>query len=440
MNPVPLPKGFEKSLSMIDEVHRKQLMDALEDKSPTSIRINSRKFDFDGELETVHWSDHGYYLQERPTFNSDPFWHAGVYYVQEASSMVIGSIVGKLRKQFEGNIRVLDLCASPGGKSTDIADALLEVDVLVSNDVINSRVRPLQENVVRWGKLNHFITNQDAKYFQQKSGLFDLMVIDAPCSGEGMFRKDPKARTEWSEDLIRLCHARQVRILNDSWSTLKEGGYLIYSTCTFNEIENELTISKFLESNDAELVELDFDEAWNIHQNGTGFFRLFPNLCRGEGFSFCVLKKLEEAPRPKRKMSSKKPKSIQMFDMDLVERDGSLFPASIDLVSDLDVIYSGMELGVFKKSKFLPAHRLAMLSSVNFQIEFRESELTYSQSIQFLRKEGFELGGEKGFTLLKYRNQNLGWINHLGNRFNNLYPTNMRILTRADYTQDPNIL
>ena len=116
MNPVPLPKGFEKSLSMIDEVHRKQLMDALEDKSPTSIRINSRKYDFSEELETVHWSDHGYYLRERPTFNSDPFWHAGVYYVQEASSMVIGSIVGRLRKQFEGNIIVLDLCASPGGQ------------------------------------------------------------------------------------------------------------------------------------------------------------------------------------------------------------------------------------------------------------------------------------------------------------------------------------
>ena len=441
MSDIPIPRGFEQSLSVLSEAGRKELMEALESEVPTSLRINDRKWPYSMPGQKVNWSGQGYYLPERPIFNSDPLWHAGAYYVQEASSMIIGSVAKGLRAKFDRAIKGLDLCASPGGKSTDLASVLSDDDILVSNEVISSRVRPLQENVLRWGKLNHFITNKDARYFKDHPGTFDLMVIDAPCSGEGMFRKDHKARQEWSQDLVKLCHARQVRILKDAWPALNEGGFLIYSTCTFNEIENEQTISTFLQEHDAEIVNFEFERDWSLVEADTGFFRMFPHLCKGEGFSFCVLKKLRAEEVPKwRRTSQEKAKSREIYGLNLLEIGGKLFPASQDLIVQLDVLSPGMELGSFKKEKFIPSHRLAMLSHEAVEINCHQSALSYSQSMQFLRKETFDLAGERGFTLLKYKDQSLGWINHLGNRFNNLYPTNMRVLTRAVYNEDPNIL
>ncbi len=263
----------------------------------TSIRINPRKLIKPEADNTsgVPWCSNGFYLNERPVFTLDPLFHAGTYYVQEASSMFTWHIVQQLKLD-ENPITALDLCAAPGGKSTLLASVLHPDSLLISNEIIKPRASVLVGNLSRWGNANSIVTNNDPKVFGGWQGQVDLLLADAPCSGSGMFRKDPDTIDEWSEQNVELCAQRQQRILADSLPVLKEGGYLIYSTCSYSEKENEEILDWLMDSHALESVRITKDPDWGIiesqslrhHAYG---YRFYPHLVKGEGFFVAVLRK-----------------------------------------------------------------------------------------------------------------------------------------------------
>src|SRR5690606_35373595 len=239
-----------------------QFQTAIDQPSRTSIRLNPFKsFSSAWPQSPIPWSKDGYFLEERPSFTLDPAIHAGAYYVQEASSMFIEHVLNSLaipRGVY------LDLSAAPGGKSTLLSSYLGHEGLLVANEVIQSRAQILKENLIKWGLGNAVVTNNDPDHFEPLEGFFDLVLVDAPCSGEGMFRKDPQAREEWSPDNVQLCSARQKRIMDKAGALVKGGGYLLYSTCTFNEQENEDMIRFLTEEFAFEPVKIPLDASWNI--------------------------------------------------------------------------------------------------------------------------------------------------------------------------------
>ena len=240
---ISLPPAFTERMQQLLGNESETFFQALVSESPTSIRLNPEKtvntdLPFSELLSRqVPWCSNGYYLKERPSFTSDPLLHGGAYYVQEASSMFLQVVLQQITE--DTPLRVLDLCAAPGGKSTLLANNLPKDSLLVSNEVIKSRASILKENIIKWGYDHIVVTNSDPNRFTGMKGAFDMILVDAPCSGEGMFRKDEKAITEWSENNLRLCEERQKRILSDVWDALAPGGYLVYSTCTYNPGENE---------------------------------------------------------------------------------------------------------------------------------------------------------------------------------------------------------
>ena len=263
---------------------------------PTSIRVNPFK---KMELKTqqpVRWCPDGHYLDTRPSFTFDPLFHAGCYYVQEASSMFIDHVLKYVRPNRENPIKIFDLCAAPGGKSTLINSAISSNDLLVANEIIKTRVPVLCDNLNRWGTSNTIVTNNDPKDFSRLTGIFDIILVDAPCSGSGMFRKDPTAMNEWSEANVNLCHQRQERILADIYPALKEDGYLIYSTCSYSHQENEDILDWLCREFDMETVRIPIYMEWGIvetqspEKNAWGY-RFYPDKVKGEGlFAACLRK------------------------------------------------------------------------------------------------------------------------------------------------------
>jgi 16S rRNA C967 or C1407 C5-methylase (RsmB/RsmF family) len=245
---IQLPLDFKQRMqAQLGAVNFALFEESLNAPTPVSIRLNPTKLKKELPLEKVAWAEQGYYLKERPLFVADPLWHAGAYYVQEASSMALEQAFKKIKELNNGQLSLLDLCAAPGGKSTHIASLLNENDVLVSNEVIRTRVPVLNENLTKWGFPNIIITNSDSKDFEHCGEVFDVIVVDAPCSGEGLFRKDENAVNEWSTANAEMCSLRQKRIVDQIINCLKPGGFIIYSTCTYNPNENELQVKNLCE-------------------------------------------------------------------------------------------------------------------------------------------------------------------------------------------------
>ena len=285
-----IPEGFRELLSdSLGEGEAGRLIEALGGEPPVSVRANPAKIAAEelrkhfGELaaDPVEWSPEAFYLNGRPSFTLDPMFHAGAYYVQEASSMYVGKILRGIIGEAREPLRILDLCAAPGGKSTDAASAIRKGDLLVANEVIGSRASILAENLTTWGVPGTVVTNSDPAAFGKLKGFFDILIVDAPCSGEGMFRKDPRAAAEWSPENVALCASRQRRILADSWPCLRPGGTIIYSTCTFNRFEDE-------------------DNAgWIASELGAGLpeqRHFLPGRDKGEGFYCALLRKNGDEP------------------------------------------------------------------------------------------------------------------------------------------------
>lgn len=415
------------------------MLAAIEEPPITSIRINKHKWNQPVPLQNIPWNPQGFWLPRRPFFTGDPLFHAGAYYVQEASSMILGSIVAQLKLMTHEPIRVLDLCGAPGGKSTDVLNQLQSEDLLVTNEVIRARSSILSENITKWGTPNVVVTNNDPADFNKLGGFFDLMLIDAPCSGEGLFRKDPRAIDEWSEEGVMHCSARQKRIIADAWESLREGGFLIYSTCTYNLHENE-EVLEWLNSNaDVSSVTLKIPSHYHISErNGIKLYKALPHRMQGEGFSFFAVRKEQKTTTSKIKKIRKVSRSkwnIPGLDGALYQEGEHIYKWCTEHEQDVFLLNSmlkcmkkGVHVGVEKKNKWVPSHELAMFA--NTPTPFSRVDIDGVQAIKFLRKEPFELEMQgKGYFLVVYRGIALGWINYLGNRFNNLYPTNWRIMT-----------
>ncbi len=424
------------------------LLEALSTDSPTSIRINTAKFHAPVQLEKVPWSTNGYYLQERPSFTLDPLMHAGAYYVQEASSMFLEEVV-KQSVDLSQPLRVLDLCAAPGGKSTLLASILSQGSLLVSNEVIKSRAEILAENMTKWGAPNVVVSNNDPRDFDRLEGFFDVIVVDAPCSGEGLFRKDPNAINEWSPDNAHLCSDRQRRILMDVWPALKPGGVLIYSTCTYNPAENEQNIQWLSEQTELEPVSLSVDAGLNIREvqaaNNVVGYQFMPHLVKGEGFFVCAVRKLDgdewQAPRKDKSPlapTGKKEQAevapwltderdyFQHYENILAMPQGDN-PAWGAVIRELRIVQAGVLVAEVKKKNLVPAPALA-LSTIFKKDTFPAWELDLRQALQYLRKEEWPIDREKdGWHLMSYEQLPLGWIKRIATRFNNYYPLHWRI-------------
>ncbi len=445
MKKIELPEAFVKRVSE-DTFLGLSLLDALNEEQPTAIRINSLKGPsiFTG-LNPIPWSKNGFYLEERPVFTLDPHFHGGRYYPQEAGSQFIDSILRQLSLPEEPV--VLDLCAAPGGKSTLIADFLAGKGLLLANEVIQSRSRILKENLTKWGAKNTLVSNNDPEDFESLTNTFDCILIDAPCSGEGMFRKDQEARNEWSVESVNLCAARQKRIVMDVWDSLKPNGYLIYSTCTFNEQENEANVKWILNQTDSELVSTDLPLA-KKGRGEIGHYAL-PSELKTEGFYVVVIRKLGEERIQKNK--SKKKSSLTRIKAenwmnDWVSTDESEFvqwnnylfavpSGKLELIenlhSKLRIIKLGTELGEISRKGLIPNEALA-LSVGLLSNQFPDIALSKDEALHYLKGETFTLSGKQGFNTVSFEGTKLGWIKHLGNRFNNLYPKEWRIRMRVD--------
>lgn len=292
-----LPSDFiTRTRTLLGEAQFEKLYEALQHDTPVSIRLNRNKCQsVPPESTPVPWCETGYYLNIRPTFTFDPLFHAGSYYVQEASSMFVEQAV---RQYVHEPVVMLDLCAAPGGKSTLVRSVLPEGSMLVANEVMRNRSQVLAENLIKWGDEGVIVTNNDPADFTPLEAMFDVILTDVPCSGEGMFRKDPVAIGEWSIDNVTVCWQRQRRILKDIWPCLKPGGILIYSTCTYNREENEDNVAWIARELGAEVLPVAVQEAWNITGNLTGeefpVYRFLPHRTVGEGLFLAVLRKHED--------------------------------------------------------------------------------------------------------------------------------------------------
>lgn len=402
----------------------KSFEEALMQDAVVSVRLNAFKSStLHGE--PVPWCSTGIYLPERPTFTLDPNLHAGAYYVQEASSMFLEQAV-KTSVDLTQSLRVLDLCAAPGGKSTHLLSLLNDESVLISNEVIRSRAGILAENIQKWGRPNAVVTNNDPKDFSKLTGYFDLVVVDAPCSGEGLFRKDPAAIAEWSQENVNLCSLRQRRILSDIWPALKENGVLIYCTCTYNEQENEDNIEWLAQQRDIELIDLPlFDGV-----EKTRGYRFLPHKIKGEGFFIAALRKKSKEDEARVKSNLKLSKTNPGWlkgQYNYIELDNLLVASPNIELPQLNFVSRGTAIATIMKNKLVPEHALALSTNLDHDA-FASIDVNREEALKYLAKETIAAtDNERGFALVRYDGNNLGFVNRLGNRLNNLYPANWRI-------------
>ena len=445
---ISTPEAFANQLQQQRPNDWQQILDSLKTNSPTSIRINRAKAKSHSYSDPIPWCSSGYYLSERPSFTLDPTFHGGSYYVQEASSMFLEQAFLQVVDQTK-SINVLDLCAAPGGKSTHLLSLMNKESLLVSNEVIRARASVLSENIQKWGYSNAVVTNNDPNDFQRLKGFFDVMVVDAPCSGEGLFRKDPNAMSEWSPDNVALCSKRQRRILSDVWPALKQGGILIYSTCTYNEAENEENLAWLKEEQGVEFISLKVDPHWGVEQmniDNVSGYRFFPHKVKGEGFFLSVMRKTSEEKEgnwKSRATFNAPPKKVveQLHqwvhapeEKTFIIRNDQVqfFPKNKNLQIELlakclYLISAGTSMAAVKHEKLIPEHALALSVELNKE-HFTLLDVELPQALQYLRKETLDARAEKkGFGLIQFNDLPLGWVNVLDNRLNNLYPSEWRI-------------
>lgn len=448
-----LPQDFATSLStVLDSTQSAQLIEALEGESPVSVRFNPFKLSQQPEGERIAWSRYGYMLDRRPSFTLDPMFHGGAYYVQEASSMFIEHLFRQGVENTEG-IKVLDLCAAPGGKTTLLSTLVGLEGLVVANEVIRPRAMTLSDNVRKWGLGNVVVTNNDPSHFEGLHHYFDVIAVDAPCSGEGMFRKSEDSRNEWSPESVNLCAQRQRRILSDIWASLKPGGVLIYSTCTFNRTENEENIAWLTKQYDCEGIEIDVPENWGIvcgNEQGIGTYRFYPHRVKGEGFFAAIIRKCEakvhtRLPKARRTVFSQptkgkiaeisrwvnQPEFMQFATVgtNIFGYYRDMYPAVKTLSESLSVVYSGVMMGQVFGTQLKPEHSLALFHDLSPNT-VSCVELELDEILNYLRKQDIDPGQlAQGINLLCYEGLPIGWVKRIGQRANNLYPKELRIIS-----------
>ena len=437
--------GFDQDAFL--SVHQKQ-------EQLTSVRLNQFKpfileaHAYFKELDPMHWCKHGYYLKQRPLFVLDPLWHAGAYYVQEASSMFLQYILEQITPN-PGPIKVLDLCAAPGGKTTLLTN-YYHNGLVVANETIKQRNSILVENLTKWGADNLVVTQNDPAHFKAIADFFDVLMIDAPCSGSGLFRKDPEAIAHWSEQSVSHCSTRQARIIEDSIDCLKEGGYLIYSTCSYSFEEDEKMMDHIASIVGIKNIHFDLPPHWNIintysKEHQCQGFRFYPDKVKGEGFFIAVFQKETTTvsgyndTKNKCIPVSKKEQSVISnhfavpLNYNLINHQNSiialpqLFESELNaLMNHLYIKKMGMTIGEIKGIDLIPAHALAMSTWAN--LPYQEMEVEEATALQYLRRSDLHLPHGKGWHAISYKKIRLGWAKLLPNRTNNYYPNEWRIL------------
>ncbi len=403
--------------------------------------------------DPVPWSQAGYYLKERPSFTLDPLFHAGVYYVQEASSMFLEEAI-RQSCDLSQPLRVLDLCAAPGGKSTLIQSIISAESLLVSNELIKARANILAENITKWGAANVVVTNNDARDFQRLPEFFDVIVVDAPCSGSGLFRKDPGAIDEWSLGNVALCRERQQRILSDVLDALRPGGILIYSTCSYSLEEDEQVSDWLLANRPLESLPLSIHGQPGIietisEQQGAYGYRFYPDKVRGEGFFIAVLKKTGERSQQKEIKFKLKPAVLTKPELETarsyIQNPGNyafikwndeilvipspVYNAFLQLQATLYIKKAGVKLGTVIRDELVPDHELTM--SVIGSGKIPGVEVDEATALDFLRRKDIIINADaRGWATVKYRDVALGLVKILPNRINNYYPREWRILNK----------
>ena len=455
-----LPERFvERMRQELGEAEATALCEALATEPSTAIRLNTPKMSCPPfEAEAVPWSADGYTLPERPAFTLDPAFHAGAYYVQEASSQFAGYILSQAvggRAQCEG-LRVLDVCAAPGGKSTHYASLVGEHGLVVANEINRSRAAVLADNARKWGLGNMVVTCNDSAHLGDYEEWFDVVAIDAPCSGEGMFRKSEEACEQWSEANVKMCAERQWEIVENVFDTLRPGGVLIYSTCTFNRDEDEALVQRICDEWGEAIEpaqEVDVADEWGAVVGRVGAFqtfRFFPHRVKGEGMFMAVARKAGE-PMSRRRMPKarreviaavekrseqelsrwvKEPKRMRFFSAgDTIYACWAEHYDEIKALSSrLAVIYSGVALGQIFKGKLKPDGALAFYVGLN-RDAVATAELSLDEALQFLRKQ--DMSAEpfvEGVNMVLYKGLPLGFVKRVGGRINNMYPASLRIL------------
>ncbi len=425
----------------------------------TSIRFNPDKvkqvsFMEASVEEAVPWASQGYYLSRRPSFTLDPIFHAGAYYVQEASSMFLEEVL-KQTTDLSLPIKILDLCAAPGGKSTLIQSLISNKSLLVSNEVIKARVNILAENITKWGAANVIVTNNDPKDFQRLQNYFDVIVVDAPCSGSGLFRKDATAIDEWSLQNVTLCSQRQQRILADVLPALKEGGTLIYSTCSYAESEDEAVADWLMNEGGLLSTKININPEWNIVetqslQHHAFGYRFYPDKVKGEGFFIAAFTKGEKG-KPDWQTTKYKTKSERLIakeidiikpylkdanDFFFIKQKEEVLALPIHLENDLATFQfslyikkAGVKLGSIIRNELIPHHELALSTVINPALPF--VEVDRETALQYLRRQEIKIDTTlKGWVLLTHLQLPLGWVKVLPNRINNYYPKDWRIFNK----------
>ena len=425
--------------------------------SPASVAVRRNPFK-DGicpEGREVSWCRHGRILPQRPQFTLDPHFHAGAYYVQDSSSMFVGHAFRELLKSMEvpsgRPVRVLDLCAAPGGKTTDLAASLREAFgdrfLLVSNEVMKARAGILADNVALWGDPNVVVTSDDPSAFAALPGYFDVIVADVPCSGEGMFRKDEEAQKQWSEDNVALCAARQKRIVADVWPALATGGMFIYSTCTFNVFENDANVRWISDELGADPLYLEdvLQPGEGILKTGLGY-SLVPGHVEGEGQYCSALRKTSDVAFRQVRMKTQKPSAVKPAPLPKgleklvsvpvrIRRKGETVIAVPEVIASdltmlepvLHVLAAGCALGTLKGDTLVPDADLA-LSLILAPDAFPYADVDRDTALAFLHRDAVALPqAPRGYVTIRYAGLPLGFVKNLGNRCNSLHPQSRRI-------------
>ena len=449
--------AFRKYLAqVVGEGNLSAVLDALSGEPSVSVRINPAKAGSPSEIfgnlvsGSVEWNRHAAFLSERPAFTLDPLIHAGAYYVQDSSAMFPGKAFRDvLDKVLESGIispKVLDLCAAPGGKTTDISASLRESCkggyLLISNEIMKQRAAVLADNAAVWGDPSVVVTSVDPKAFGTLPGFFDIIVADVPCSGEGMFRKDDEAVSQWSEENVALCQARQRRIVADVWPSLAEGGFLVYSTCTFNNLENDDNVKWICSEFGAEIIGID---SCGLLRTECGV-SLVPGFVRGEGQYCAVLRKTSPSAGtaacsgrqqdrwqklPEAHASIIRP--LLDEEMAMIVKDGRIVAVPeyvrcvLSMLEPLRPLARGLAVGMFKGKDFIPDADLALSLSLR-RGAFNEFEVNRETALSFLHRDPVRLpDAERGILLLVYRGLPIGFVKNLGNRCNSLHPLHRRI-------------
>ena len=470
-----IPKDFLDTANSLFGSESTEFLASLNDEPTLSIHANPKKMRKACEIilasaQKVGWASNGFYLASRPRFTFDPLMHAGAYYVEEPSSMFVEYALNHILKDTEIN-RALDLCAAPGGKSIMLRSAIPS-GLLVANEPLPKRAAVLAENLAKWGNPDVMVTSNFPEDFGGLDGFFDLIATDVPCSGEGMFRKDEAARSEWSLKNVESCVDRQRGILCSIWPTLRKGGYLIYSTCTFNRHEDEDNVCFIAQELGAEIIGLATDDNWRICGDTTGrnlqVYHFFPHKARGEGFFLALLKKTADTPSAERRVAKRTTQTARPGEYagwiknhedfhfyntkDGITALRKKFADDYAAISQkLNVISAGVQVCTEKPAKssntarkplkqYIPAPALAFSACLDGGA-FPDVSLEYADAVKYLRGESLalQISAPRGWVTVSYRNLPLGFANNVGSRLNNAYPTAWRIRSTYAPTEAPEL-